>query len=328
MNISRYTGDRQPEWDDFVRASRNGTFLFERAYMDYHGDRFLDHSLIFTDTSHGSGKIIALLPANEVGHTLHSHQGLTYGGFILSKKVHITQVGELFQTTLDHLRQQGFTHMVYKQMPSVYHLLPSQEDTYWLWRSRAEKTACNVMTAVDLHRADQSPVSARKHTYSNRMQRQGYTVSIDAPLEAFWPILEANLQERFQAKPVHTLVEIRTLQRSFPRNIVCCTVQNPHGQVVAGTVLFISQQVVRTQYISASHEGRGCNALDFLMLSLIRHYQAHPQYRYFDFGTSMAEDGTSLNEGLEMQKEGFGARSIACNTYSIDTSIDIRNPQS
>ena len=30
-------------------------------------------------------KVIALLPANRVGDTLHSHQGLTYGGLIYAK---------------------------------------------------------------------------------------------------------------------------------------------------------------------------------------------------------------------------------------------------
>ena len=33
-------------WDEFVRCSRNATFLFRRAFMDYHRDRFVDASLI------------------------------------------------------------------------------------------------------------------------------------------------------------------------------------------------------------------------------------------------------------------------------------------
>ena len=47
--------------------------------MDYHNDRFKDHSLmVFKDD-----KLIALLPANIVDFNLRSHQGLTYGGFLL-----------------------------------------------------------------------------------------------------------------------------------------------------------------------------------------------------------------------------------------------------
>ena len=40
-------------WDDFVRSSRNGTFLFERAYMEYHADRFKDHSLVISNERDG-----------------------------------------------------------------------------------------------------------------------------------------------------------------------------------------------------------------------------------------------------------------------------------
>lgn len=41
-----FTPDDHADWDDLVRRSRNGVFLFERAYMDYHADRFSDASVI------------------------------------------------------------------------------------------------------------------------------------------------------------------------------------------------------------------------------------------------------------------------------------------
>ena len=47
ISICRYTQDKHTQWDDFVKVSKNGTFLFLRAYMDYHSDRFQDHSLMF-----------------------------------------------------------------------------------------------------------------------------------------------------------------------------------------------------------------------------------------------------------------------------------------
>ena len=50
FEIRRYTADRADEWNQFVRASKNGTFLFDRRFMDYHSDRFRDHSLmVFRD---------------------------------------------------------------------------------------------------------------------------------------------------------------------------------------------------------------------------------------------------------------------------------------
>ena len=318
ISISRYTLNKQTEWDDFVKVSKNGTFLFLRAYMDYHSDRFHDHSLMFHNEK---GKLIAVLPANirtASPPALHSHQGLTYGGFVLSPEIHISEVGELFRLTISYLKENGFCEWRYKQIPYIYHLLPSQEEDYWLWRHNAREDACNMMTVIDFKSTVNDISSSRKRTYFNKLQRQGYTVVFDADINDFWPILEANLMERFGSHPVHSLSEITLLKQRFPDNIICCTVRDPDGITVAGTLLFVTQQVVRTQYISASHEGKRCNALDYLMLTLIRHYKDNPEYRYFEFGTSMAEDGINLNEGLILQKEGFGGRAVACKIYSIN----------
>lgn len=315
MNICRYTPDRKTEWDHFVKMSKNGTFLFLRAYMDYHSDRFLDHSLMYYDER---GHLKAIMPANEKANALYSHQGLTYGGLILPAKTHITEVGQMFEATIHYLREHGMTEWYYKQMPSVYHTIPAEEDEYWLWRYHAETIACNMMTAIDL-RSKMDIVSARKRTYLSKLTKEGYTLDLGSPITDFWPILEENLMERFHATPVHSLQEILMLQERFPQSIVCCTVRNPEGSVVAGTLLFITDRVVRTQYISASPEGKKCNALDFLMLSLVKEYRQKQGYHYFEFGTSMADDGISLNEGLILQKEGFGGRSIACKTYKMQT---------
>ena len=79
--ITRYTAAQSAEWNEFVERSKNGTFLFHRSYMDYHADRFTDHSLMVWN----KGRLSALLPANEHDGTLYSHQGLTYGGLITNQ---------------------------------------------------------------------------------------------------------------------------------------------------------------------------------------------------------------------------------------------------
>ena len=80
LTIVRYQPSLQEEWDAFVRQSKNGTFLVDRNSMEYHADRFNDHSLVFYRVTN----IIALLPAHILGDTFSSHTGLTYAGLILS----------------------------------------------------------------------------------------------------------------------------------------------------------------------------------------------------------------------------------------------------
>ena len=46
MEIIRYNASMAAQWDEFARHSRNGTFMHQRNYMDYHSDRFTDCSLV------------------------------------------------------------------------------------------------------------------------------------------------------------------------------------------------------------------------------------------------------------------------------------------
>ena len=144
MSLRRYTADDAEAWDDFVEQSKNGTFLFKRQYMDYHSDRFTDHSLLFFDKKR---HLIAILPANEVKKEdgtlwLYSHQGLTYGGFVLNTKATMTMVLELFQQTISYLKNKRFSTFYYKQIPTCYHLYPAEETCNRYGCSSRSHTCC------------------------------------------------------------------------------------------------------------------------------------------------------------------------------------------
>ncbi len=78
IDLVTYAPEYKILWDNFVSTSKNGVFLFYRDYMEYHSDRFLDHSLLFFK----NGKLIGLMPANANKDVLNSHEGLTFGGII------------------------------------------------------------------------------------------------------------------------------------------------------------------------------------------------------------------------------------------------------
>ena len=44
LTIERYDASERDRWDAVVRSARARHFMFERAYMDYHADRFVDAS--------------------------------------------------------------------------------------------------------------------------------------------------------------------------------------------------------------------------------------------------------------------------------------------
>ena len=295
-----------------MKDSKNGTFLFLRDYMEYHADRFDDYSLMY----YKDDKLLSLLPANRRDDALWSHQGLTYGGFVLNKKVHTAEIGEIFDKTKQFLHEAGIKEWYYKQMPTIYQKQPSEDDSYWLWRNGAETVECNLMSAINLN--TEYYISQRRRTYASKLKREGWRIVCSSEgtlLKRFWKVLSENLKERYDARPVHSLEEIENLQRLFPDNIVCQGIESPEGKLEAGVLMFLSNQVARTQYISASPEGKTSKALDYLFIHLLEHYK-NAGYQFFDMGTSM-DDDTHLNDGLVAQKEGFGARGIACRTYKL-----------
>lgn len=313
MQILRYSPQWKETWNRCVRESRNGTFLFQREYMDYHNDRFQDASILFKEGE----KILGLLPANwvEAESTIYSHQGLTYGGLILTKKATSAQVLEMIDEMLAFYREQySAKRLIYKPIPYIYSNYPSQEDLYALWRHSAVLTQRLLSSTVYL------PKPLKFHhsrTASiNRAIRMGLKVKHDARLNDFWRVLEDVLMHYHEAHPIHSLREMESLMQHFPNEIRLFTVSNEREDIIAGAVLYVTPQVVHTQYIASNDEGRKKGALDFLFNHLIT--EKFKNTKYFDLGTCNENNGHVLNQGLIAQKEYLGGRGIAYDTYCIN----------
>jgi hypothetical protein len=305
MKATRYAPADREQWDAFLRTSKNGTFLMERAYMDYHSDRFVDHSLLFHNEKE---QLIAILPANERDGVMQSHGGLTYGGVICGDTMTTPVMLLVFDVLIDYLRAAGLRRLTYKTIPHIYHRCPAEEDRYALFRLNARLYRRDVLSVI---RSDaRLPFQKRRARKVAQAQKLGLIVEVSSDFAAFWAVLEANLFAAHGVKPVHSVDEISLLGSRFPGEIklhVC----KENAIVVAGVVVFSSIQVAHVQYISTSERGREIGALDLLFATLIeRDYAAQT---YFDFGISNERDGRELNVGLIEQKEGFGARAVTHN---------------
>lgn len=321
MNIQRYTPSKKTEWDSFVKESKNGSFLFLRDYMDYHAydpvlnptGRFHDHSLLYYNRK---GKLLAIMPANEDGTELWSHQGLTYGGLVLSYMTRTEDVCEMFDDTIAYLRSLGFTAWYYKQIPAIYHQVPSQEDEYALWQHNAQIVKCGVSSTI----MNGMPMSHDKLRVLKAKKR--YSFDYPADFAVFWPILEQNLMTTYGARPVHTLEEIQLLHSRFPKNIDCFLLWNENGDYEAGAVVYLDGEVAHTQYMSATPQGKKSHAMDHLILEMMDWFFVNDIYKFFDLGTSTDVDGRSLQQGLIRYKESFGGRATAYKIYKIDILKD------
>ena len=308
FEIVRYTADKASEWNQFVAQSKNGTFLFDRRYMDYHSDRFHDHSLMF----YREGRLLAVLPAHVTGDTFCSHKGLTYGGLVMSVQLTVVPAVALFRELNDYLRAAGLKHVVYKCVPWIYHRLSSDEDLYALYHEcKARIVARDYSTNIFLQAGLRWERVRRRGVV--RAQQAGITVERSDDYAAFWQVLTDNLGGKYGVKPVHTIEEIALLHSRFPQNIVLYQAVRD-GEVLAGVVLYICNRVVHAQYSSATSEGKKLGAIDLIYERIMLH--DYKDYPYFDFGRSTENaDGSGLNESLVFQKEGFGARGLCYDIY-------------
>lgn len=304
LETIRYTAEKKEEWDELVGRSKNGTFLMKRGYMDYHADRFVDCSLMF----YRKGKLCAALPGNVNDGVFYSHKGLTYGGLVMDERCTMTDVLGIFEEMNGWLKGMGIGKVVYKPVPHIYHMMPAEEDLYALFRNGARLTARGVSSSIDLDM--QLKWRQNRRTALNKAKSEWIMVECSDDLECFWEILEINLMQTHGVKPVHSVEEMRLLKRRFPDNILLYNARNSHGVMVAGILLYVTENVIHSQYISATEEGKTIGAVDAIMQEVLRMNK-----RYFDFGVSTENGGEYLNENLIFQKEGFGGRAICYDTY-------------
>jgi hypothetical protein len=309
ITIDPYAPDRQEEWDRFVFGSKNGTFLLQRGYMDYHAHRFEDCSLMVR----ADGDLVALLPAHAVQAQLHSHQGLTYGGFIVSSRMTTPLMLDVFAAAVDEMRRRWFTTAVYKTIPHIYHRLPAEEDRYALFRANAMLYRRDLLSTIDMLRRPQP--QERRRRGAAKAARAGVEVAESSDWRGYWTLLEAHLQNRHGVSPVHSLEEILLLHSRFPRNIRLFTAKLK-GALVGGSVIYETDEVAHLQYAASNADGFALGALDRLFFHLLDEVFAGK--RWFDFGNSTEQQGRWLNDGLIEQKEGFGGRAVAHDYYTLN----------
>ena len=311
IEVVPYNDTLKEVWNAFVTASKNGTFLLHRDYMDYHADRFVDCSMLF----YKKGELVAVLPANYRAEerTVYSHGGLTYGGLLLSERVTVADTMQVMSSAMEWMRLTlGAKEWIYKPIPHIYHRAPAEEDLYALFRQEATLVARGVSATIA--NDNTLPMQELRRRGAKKAAANNVVYEESDALQEFWGVLEEVLAGRHDCKPVHTVEEMERLKRTFPNNIRLF-VAKANGRVVAGTLIYETSQVAHAQYIATSAEGRVMGALDGLFCHLIANVFVGK--KYFDFGISTEQGGRYLNEGLAFQKEGFGARAVVYDTYSI-----------
>ena len=309
IEITKYQPEYKELWNNFIKKSKNGTFMLDRDYMDYHSDRFQDNSLMFFNEKQ---ELIAVIPANITDNVLFSHGGLTYGGVVSDKKMTVQKMLDIFDNLIIYLKKENIKKFVYKRIPWVYYTYPSDEDFYALFRYGASLIRCDISTAIYL--PERIKFNERRKRNIKKAIKSDLKFKRTEDFEQYITILSEVLKIHHNTKPVHTADELRKLAQTFPDNIKLYAAYNSDN-MLAGVLIFETETTAHAQYIVNSEEGQNCCALDLVFYKLIN--EIYTNKKYFDFGISTENQGRYLNEGLISQKQEFGGRGVVYEFYEL-----------
>ncbi len=309
----KYSKDKKEKWDVFVASSDIPIFMFYRDYIDYHKERFNDHSLIIFK----KGKIIALIPGHLKDNCYYSHMGLTFGGLIVKKHTGFKLIKEIYNSICRYLEEKNISGFQLKLQPSFYSETYSQSQTFLFQSNIKSHTDIKLGTCIYTHKHAFPKSSIEKR----KLNLNQFELNYSDDLESFWNILENNLSTFHNTKPVHSLDEIIYLRKLFPEGIKLFVAKNKQtGKIDAGAVLYVFKNIIKLQYLAVSNEGRANRASHALYYGFISKYKA--KVDFIDLGNCM-DDIDVINYNLLYIKERFGATVYPMYSFVTTTNLTV-----
>lgn len=318
-NVASYKNEFLEIWDSFIQNSRNGTFLNSKRFLNYHPpERFLDSSLMF----YKKNNLIAVFPAAQIRDEnkmiLFSHPGATYGGIIIGTKVRLKDIDEIVDQLKQFAINNDYNKIVIKVPPRIYHKYPSDEIEFILFKNDFKVIKRDLTTAIYLPNFGKKfgvSMDSRCKRAIRSAENQGLVVKESNNLEAYWQILIENLK-KYNTSPIHTITEIKLLKSLFPNKIKLFSAFI-EDQMVAGTLIFITQTTIHTQYIAMLYEYQHYRPTNAVFNYLIQKGISE-NFLYLNFGVSTEGFGEKINWNLFDFKESFGARGIIHELYELE----------
>ncbi len=255
------------------------------------------------------------MAAHIIDNDVFSHNGLTYGGIVFANNK-LLEIVEIFSNVLKYLYENSIETLSLKMVPRMYFDKPSEEIYYALFLADAKLSQRNALSIID--RNAEFKFSGHRKQCLTRAIRNNLEIREVGEFSEFWTeILIPNLAQKHGANPVHSLAEIESLHRLFPKNIRQFNVYHKE-KIVAGTTIYITKNVIHPQYVSGNYDKNDLGSLDFLYDYLISNIFL--DVRYFDFGPSHENAAKNVNSGLVFWKETFGTGTMTQDYYEVNTA--------
>lgn len=325
LKIEVYDQSYQQDWDNFVRDSRNGTFMQQRTFLNYHPPgRFVDCSLMVFNCH---GKLVAVLPAAQKmadqNKVFSSYPGASHGGIIVDKQFGTSEAMGLVPLLTQYCKSNNFNAIEIKMIPRIYHCWPSDEIDFALRYNGFSIGSSELATALPLKELAEPADYLIESTQRNirKAQRLGVVIEESNDFVTYWRILSDNLKQRHNAEPTHTLAEILDLKNKYPQSIKLFAAFQ-QGEMVSGVVVFLlNSRVINCFYIASNSKYQSLRSVELLFYKLIS-WGMEKGYYFLDWGISTENKGLRINQGLFEFKEKFGGRGVLREVYYRDLFDD------
>jgi hypothetical protein len=311
--IGRFEPSEAPMWDDVVAASPQGALQHRRRFLDYHGERFSDRSLVVRQDEVVVAVYSAADSPSSPGEVV-SHPGAAYGGLVLAPGNRASEVPGIVDAMIRHYQESGVRRLVVRPPWHWTQRRPDEVFTHELLRRGATAHAWQLVSVVDLSRP-LSLGSRRRRMLKRGTSRLSVSWDVDH-LSPYWEILEDRLLMSHSAKPTHSLDEAKNLAARFPDNIQLATAWE--GREIVGGALIIKESTYQhLQYIAATDAGRDAGATDVVVVAVAERARSEG-VKSLSLGSSVAPHDYLVNAGLLDFKSEFGASAFAVPRFILD----------
>ena len=319
MDLVEYQISYSNEWDAFVQKAINSTFLHSRSFYDHNPLNGLDDSsLMFFKEK----VLVSIFPANKYVKNgqviLHSYLRATYGGVVLSKDIGLIDCIEIIKLMITYSRKNGIDRIVVRPSFSIYHSTLAQHIDYALWQNGFRIESREIELAIPLSENCFKNFDSSTKRNIRKAIKNGVVINENGVLEDYWELLTDNLSAKHQAKPVHSIDEIKSLIAHVGTDKVKLFTAEYGSKTISGILVFLANdKVVHAQYIAMNSAYQELRSLN-LVIDHITKWAIKLNYSFFNLGMSCEPGGLKINEGLTEFKEGFGARGVLRETLFLD----------
>lgn len=318
MTLAAYAPQDAAAWDRLVAHAPGGTVMQSRRFLDYHGDRFRDLSLVLRK---GEG-LTAVFPlaAHPVQADLAvSHPGTSFGGIITQSR-DPAEARRILRLAAGRLIDQGFARLSYRMAPSAVLRLPDDGLLPDLLRL-GRVTQLDLCSVLQLHQAGKDRLYWQ--TEIRRAERKGLAADpVETPAEwsELHSLLSTRLREKYGKRLVHSVAELIDLHARLGPQSRAQLIRDDHGQALAGQWFTdYGTGTLHNQYNGATDAGLALGAASYGIALTLERARAEG-FRTFSFGRSTSDDGWTENRALLRFKAGFGAGLSA--QYAFDLPLD------